>query len=226
MNIQRKIEILDEQKKKIKSSNWFYQVWLSETANILELIFNKHEVKKKQLENVFKRPGYNMMGINLEIASKECNELIDGFINTLKIEDEIDIPNTSENGNYVSQQRIKELSSIKSDKFDFSKLIELCNEINVNHKNRNFYSIAILVRAIMDHVPPIFEKRTFNEVANNLSVKSMKKNFLHLQSSMRNIADGFLHQGIRNKEVLPSETQVDFKADLDTLLSEIIRIMK
>ena len=226
MNIQRKIEILDEQKKKIKSSNWFYQVWFSETANILELIFNKHEVKKKQLENVFKRPGYNMMGINLEIASKECNELIDGFINTLKIEDEIDIPNTIENGNYVSQQRIKELSSIKSDKFDFSKLIELCNEINVNHKNRNFYSIAILVRAIMDHVPPIFEKRTFNEVANNLSVKSMKKNFLHLQSSMRNIADGFLHQGIRNKEVLPSETQVDFKADLDTLLSEIIRIMK
>ena len=226
MNIQRKIEILNEQKKKIKSSNWSYQVWFSETANILELIFDKYEVKKKQLENVFKRPGYNILGINLEIVSKECNELIDGFINTLKIEDEIDIPNTSENENYVSQQRIKELSSIKSDKFDFSKLIALCNEINVNHKNRNFFSIAILVRAIMDHVPPIFEKRTFNEVANNLSVKSMKKNFLHLQSSMRNIADGFLHQGIRNKEVLPSETQVDFKADLDTLLSEIIRIMK
>ncbi|WP_111309765.1 hypothetical protein [Confluentibacter sediminis] len=226
MTNQRKIEILTEQKKKIKSSNWSYQIWYAETTSILELIFIKHEVKKKQLSYIFKRPGYNILGINLETASRECDELLDGFINELKIQSEIEIPHATVNGNYISQQRINELSSIKSELFDLSKLIALCNEININYSKKNFYSIAILIRVIMDHVPPIFGKRTFNEVANNISSKSLKKNFINLQNSMRNIADGFLHKGIRNREVLPSETQVDFKADLDTLLSEVIRLMK
>lgn len=46
----------------------------------------------------------------------------------------------------------------------------------------------------------------------------------HLDKSLKNIADGYLHLKIRQKEVLPNETQVDFRQDLDLLLSEIIRI--
>ena len=48
----------------------------------------------------------------------------------------------------------------------------------------------------------------------------------HLNRSMRNIADGILHEQIRSKELLPSPQQVDFRQDLDRLLGEIVRISK
>lgn len=226
MENQRRIELLTEQIEKISSSDWNFRVWISETSNIIELIFDKHETKIKQLRNVFNRPGYNFTGVIIEKASVEASQLLEAFINELNIQNEIGITNKPNYSNYVSDQRIDELLNLESSQFDFSKLIALCKEININYRSKNYYSIAMLIRAIMDHIPPIFEKNTFNEVANNSSSKSLKKNFIHLQSSMRNIADGFLHQGIRTKEVQPSETQIDFKADLDTLLSEIVRINK
>jgi len=48
----------------------------------------------------------------------------------------------------------------------------------------------------------------------------------HLDKSSRKIADAFLHTHIRNKEVLPNKTQVNFSRDLDVLLGEIVRILK
>jgi hypothetical protein len=48
----------------------------------------------------------------------------------------------------------------------------------------------------------------------------------NLNNSLRNIADAHLHVQIRQSEVLPTLQQVDFKADLDALLAEIVRILK
>jgi hypothetical protein len=48
----------------------------------------------------------------------------------------------------------------------------------------------------------------------------------HLDKSLRNAADSFLHVQIRSKEVLPSFQQVDFRSDVDFLLAEIIRVLK
>ena len=48
----------------------------------------------------------------------------------------------------------------------------------------------------------------------------------NLNSSLRNIADAHLHVQIRQSEILPTQTQVDFRADLDALLAEIVRISK
>ncbi len=49
---------------------------------------------------------------------------------------------------------------------------------------------------------------------------------MHLKDSLKNIADHHLHTQVRDKEVLPTESQIDFKTDLDLLLSEIVRISK
>ena len=69
---------------------------------------------------------------------------------------------------------------------------------------------------------------TFNKVANNYSEgsKSFKKSMIHLNDSMRNIADSYLHQSIRKKENAPNDTQVNYSQDVDLLLDEIIRILK
>ena len=129
---------------------------------------------------------------------------------------------------FINEDRIKQLSEIKSDSFDLSKLIALCNEINIAHNSSSYYSVLMLVRAIIDHIPPILGVDTFNKVANNYSEgsKSFKKSMIHLNDSMRNIADSYLHQSIRKKENAPNDTQVNYSQDVDLLLDEIIRILK
>ncbi len=83
----------------------------------------------------------------------------------------------------------------------------------------------MLVRAIVDHVPPIFGQKSFKEVANNYQgSSSFKKSMLHLDQSLRNVADAHLHTHIRQRESLPSQTQVYFAQDLDVLLAEILRL--
>jgi hypothetical protein len=89
-----------------------------------------------------------------------------------------------------------------------------------------YLSTAMLIRAIIDHVPPIFEKNSFTEVVNNYGGKSFKDSMKNLENSSRKIADAYLHTQIRNKEVLPNSNQVDFSNDLDVLLAEIFRILK
>lgn len=130
-------------------------------------------------------------------------------------------------GAYVDKDRIEDLQCISSSEFDLKKLIEFCEELNVCHSKGAILAIPLLVRAILDHIPPIFKMSNFTEVANNYkNGSSFKKSMLNLENSLRNIADLFLHTQIRKKEALPTKTQVDFKNDLDVLLQGIVRILK
>ncbi len=47
-----------------------------------------------------------------------------------------------------------------------------------------------------------------------------------LDTSLRSVADAHLHTQVRSREILPTFNQVDFRADLDVLLGEAIRILK
>lgn len=128
---------------------------------------------------------------------------------------------------YVSEQRLTQLSEAHSPDFDFTRLLALLYELNSASRNRNYLSIAFLVRAVIDHVPPIFGLHAFTELTNNYqSTKSFKKHMEHLQSSLRNVADGYLHVPIRSKEDLPHFTQVDFRSPLDQLMGEVVRVLK
>jgi len=124
---------------------------------------------------------------------------------------------------YVDIDRINKLKSIES-QFDYSKLIRLCEELNSNHSHGNHYSTAKLVRTIINHIPPIFGFDTFPQFVAGYGAKSFKGVMEHLDKSLRNIADGYLHEKIRKREILPNKNQVDFRRELDVLLSEIIRI--
>lgn len=84
----------------------------------------------------------------------------------------------------------------------------------------------MLIRAIIDHVPPIFGATNFQNVYSQNGTKSFKQHMEHLDKSSRKIADSYLHGHIRNKESLPNNTQVNFSQDIDVLLAEICRILK
>jgi hypothetical protein len=128
---------------------------------------------------------------------------------------------------YVDPSRISDLRDIKSPQWDYARLVQMCVEINAAHESESYITIAMLARAIVDHIPPIFGQPNFSGVANNYTgATSLKKSVQHLDKSLRNIADGQLHIQIRRQESLPNAAQVNFSSDLDVLLAEIIRISR
>jgi hypothetical protein len=128
----------------------------------------------------------------------------------------------SQKPKYVNPARIIGLEEIADNKFDLRKLIALCKELNHASENESFYSVVMLVRSIIDHVPPIFGFNTFNEVSNS-ATKGYKENFLTLNNSVRKIADRYLHSTIQSYEDVPNENQVDCRRELDILLGEILK---
>jgi len=144
-------------------------------------------------------------------------------VSTKPVEEE---PASTADGGYVALSRLEELKLLKSDEFDFARLIEMCRELNVAHSGRSHMAIAMLVRAILDHVPPVFGCRTFSEVANNYSGgRSFSQLAKRLQETARVIADMNLHNPIGVKEPLPSFQQVNCASELDCLLAEIVRVV-
>ncbi|MEF2546902.1 hypothetical protein VQ045_07005 [Aurantimonas sp. E1-2-R+4] len=126
---------------------------------------------------------------------------------------------------YVDPARILALQAIGNGKWDFSRLVELCREINVAAANRCHMSTAMLLRTILNHVPPVLGFNSFAEVANNYGgQKSFKASVQRLEGSLRNIADMHLHSQIRSREDVPTAVQVDFAADLDVLIGEVTRV--
>ncbi len=133
-------------------------------------------------------------------------------------------PNTEE---YVSLTRITEISHLPSTKWDFQRLLKMCQELNTCYKHHCYLAVPSLVRAVTDHVPPIFGETAFSGVANNYKgARSFKEAMAKFETSLRPIADSYLHQQIRQKEALPNKTQVDFRAALDSLLQEIVRTQR
>jgi hypothetical protein len=128
---------------------------------------------------------------------------------------------------YVDLGRMGQLQGIKSSQWDLKRLVRLLQELNISHANDMHMATAMLVRAVADHVPPIFNVRNFSEVANNYPApRSFSDQMKHLDNSLRKIADTHLHLPVRKTEVLPTAPQVDFRGALDVLLSEVVRLLQ
>lgn len=128
---------------------------------------------------------------------------------------------------YVDHGRINELKGVKSPNFDLAKVVRLCEEINVCFVGECYLAIIVLTRALLDHVPPIFQCQSFSEVANNYSgAKSFRDAMRSLDTSSRKIADHYLHSQVRKTESLPNVTQIDFSNVIDFLLAEVVRVLK
>lgn len=125
---------------------------------------------------------------------------------------------------YVSVERINEIEKI-SDALDYNKLVMLLKELNSAYENKLYFSVGFLIRAIIDHVPPVFGCKSFAEIANNYQgTKSFKEAMKGLNDQIRKVTDSYLHTQIREKEVLPVEQQIEARSSIDLLLSEIIRV--
>lgn len=126
---------------------------------------------------------------------------------------------------FIDPDRLSQLRSAKSIDYDLSRLVRLCEELDVAFAQGCYHAVAMLTRSILDHIPPIFGSKIFAEVANSYSGgRSFKEIVLHLDKSSRKIADALLHAQIRKSESLPTRTQVDERQSIDFVLAEVVRV--
>lgn len=163
--------------------------------------------------------------ISLLENNTSCEDVTANYIGNLQFGE---LKRTNEkNSDFISKKRIDEISAINKDKFDLIKVLQFCKEINDAWKLENYISVGVLIRALKDHIPPIFDCKNFSEVANNYGAgKSFSRSMKYLEDSSKNISDRLIHSHIKKSETLPNEVQVNFSADVDVLLEEIVRILK
>jgi len=154
----------------------------------------------------------------LSVAIDLCQDITNTILTEPVVED-------NPNGKFVNPTRIKQLSEIDNQNFDLRKLIRLLEELNSNYEHGCIYSTSMILRAVLDHVPPIWRKSSFGELVSQVGGKSFKDSMSHLEKGLRKISDGHLHSHIRKKEVLPVVQQVEFRPQLDLLLSELLNIL-
>jgi site-specific recombinase XerC len=170
---------------------------------------------------------------HLQLSSSVALEYYSQYVDIRKItttplDQSIDkIPTQSTIYPYVSHERLGSLLKIQSSHFDLSRVNAMLHEMNESARAGNLHSVALLLRALIDHTAPVFGARTFKEFISSTSLpRSLKKNFELLDTTLRNIADLFLHDHISRRVLLPTELQVDFRQAFDQYLGHLIGQLK
>lgn len=127
---------------------------------------------------------------------------------------------------YIDKNTLLRLIKIENKNFDLNRLISFCNELNDNYSLENYHSCAMLLRAILDHIPPIFDRKNFDDVCAQYGGKSFKDIMRPLNETAKKIGDDYLHTQISKKVLATTKTQVNFQANLDTLLNEVAAILE
>ena len=126
------------------------------------------------------------------------------------------------NSLFLDASTLQELRAANSAAYDLRKLVRFCEELNDAYARGNYLSTALLIRAVMNHVPPVFGCRTFGELTAQAG-KSLKAVLERLEDSARPIADLHTHSLIRGKEMLPTKHQVEpYKPAFELLIQEVI----
>jgi len=179
--------------------------------------------RRNEQQSAIEAAGYRQ---NCENAHKKILAFLNGIIH--ETENSVAMPATiTYVSDYVDVRRIDELRCVNGTSYDLSKLVKMCEELNICYSSGAYFATLMLVRSILDHIPPIFGYKAFSEMANNhKGGKSFKEAMQRLENTSRKIADSYLHSQIRNSESLPNSIQVKFDSELDFLLGEIYRILK
>jgi len=142
------------------------------------------------------------------------------------LEEPTPVGHTPSRTSLIEPKLIEELKKVESTEFDTTKLTGYSEEINSSFYHGNVVACLLLMRTVLNHVPPIFGYKSFAEVTAN-SGKSLRENLEFLESGLRKLADLYAHQPIRKTEQYPTKGQVEpFRAHIEVLLHEVLGKLK
>lgn len=207
-----------------------FRALVTDVLSIYELALGKRNNFGRELAHWVNSYSGGMSGGPSLIAVQGAHKLMESALRQIRRLQSVSPPMATSQSQpirppYVDPTRIDELRDLPKGAWDLTRLVRMLEELNDAYERGNFQTVPMLVRAIKDHIPPIFGEANFAGVFSS-SAKSTKGNLEHLENSLKHIADGHLHMQIRSSEVLPADSQVNFRSDLDVLLSEIVRRLK
>lgn len=187
-------------------------------------------ISEMETAEILRCQGCGTISFSLEYYCSEDDPEWDQQQNTYVHKPQITYyPNFEEDENiesFVDEGKIGELKRLSNRDFDTKRLVQMLTELNQAYKMQSYLSCLYLIRAVMDHIPPIFGQNNFSGIYNNYTgTMSFKKLARKLDDFARNQADAYLHEHIRDREVIPSKMNVDHKTAFASLLDEIIRIL-
>ena len=104
--------------------------------------------------------------------------------------------------------------------FDHTKLLRLMAELDDNFARENAYAAHALLRAILDHIPPMLGCASFSAVANNYPWARTDKGYVRRLLDFRLQADDVLRRQISRYPDLLSLEDMPPRACLNRLLQE------
>ena len=162
---------------------------------------------------------YSVYEANAEVAA-----LLYDIEDALKHYDSSSIP-VPTSSNIIHWTVVERLQDVHSGRFDIAFLVRLCEEINSCFAHGNIVATALMMRTVLNYVPPVFGHNNFKEVAAH-SKRSHRDNFVHLENGLRKIADSLGHGTIANSSVYPSTSQVaPYKPQFEMLLNQVCDIL-
>lgn len=130
-------------------------------------------------------------------------------------------PPLPQRDSYVDEQVIAALMA-KSDasRFDTGKLLALIKELNANHAAEYTYASHALLRAILDHIPPILDCADFKAVVNNYSWGRTDRDYIQQLLRCKSQADDALHRPISGKPCVLRFSDLPASVCVNRLLQE------
>ena len=136
--------------------------------------------------------------------------------------EQLDGPTGSTNTWIVAPEIVAHLEQNPSTRFDTQFLARVCREINSCWSHGNVMATSLLMRSVLNYVPPIFGQSTFAQVSAQAG-RSLKDSFEHLENGLRKIADFQTHRTSGPFTPYPSIAQVEpFKPQFELLMHEIL----
>ncbi|NUV64875.1 hypothetical protein [Streptomyces sp. CAI-85] len=103
-------------------------------------------------------------------------------------------------------------------KLSVDKLIALLRELDDNYADGHAYSCHALLRAVIDHVPPILGHKSFEAAVNNYTWSRTDKKYMTRLLDFKTQADDVLHRQIRASADVISMHDLPQAAALNALL--------
>lgn len=126
-------------------------------------------------------------------------------------------------GPYIDP-RITDAIRVKvgASRFNLDKLLKLIEELNDNYQDERVYATHALLRAMLDHIPPILGHRDFKTVATNYAWGRTDKRYMRRLLEFRDQADDALHRQVSANPDLLGFDDIPTSIGVNHLLQECI----
>jgi hypothetical protein len=127
---------------------------------------------------------------------------------------------------YIDVRLLEELEGLgKACPWSLDKLLHLARELNANHTADQPYACHMLLRAILDHVPPAFGYERFTQVVSNHSWGATDSRYMKKLIESRNASDDVLHRQIRKNLSRIGMDDLPPRAYVNALLQELLTLL-